>query len=245
MDKENKIEYKGPFLFPAVILSIAIIVLAGIGGWSVMKLQGLSNTISTSGSSKITVTSDYAKWKFDIQREVSEATLAKGYELLATDLLEVRKFLAEKNISAEEFEVSPVITHRQDSQGQLQNKYILSQTITTYSSNVDRITALADSIGVLSSSGIFISSDLPMYFYNNLPEIKKKLLISAIADARIRAKEISKANSIRIGGLMSASSGVVEVLAPNSTNLTDFDIYDTSSKIKDITVHVETIFRIK
>ena len=71
------------------------------------------------------------------------------------------------------------------------------------------------------------------------------LLSDAIADAKARAVKLAQAGGKNIGALQSASSGVVQVLAPNSANTSDYGTYDTSSIEKNIMVTVKTSFEIK
>ena len=79
----------------------------------------------------------------------------------------------------------------------------------------------------------------------SLPDIRIELLDNAIADAKLRADKIAKAGGKQIGALQSASSGVVQVLAPNSVEVSDYGMYDTSKINKEIMVSVKTSFEIK
>jgi hypothetical protein len=67
----------------------------------------------------------------------------------------------------------------------------------------------------------------------------------AITDAKARAEEIAKSGGAKVGKLMSASSGVVQVLAPNSTNVEDYGSYDTSTIQKEVSVTARASFGVR
>lgn len=235
-------------ILPAIILGIAFIGAALIGSYSVVKLRAMNNTISVTGSAKTEVTSDQAKWNFDIRRDVSQSNLKDGYTLLTNDVVQVKKFLVEKNVSDTEYTISPVYTEQQyipNQDRETPNKYTLRQTITVSSGDVDKITSLAEAANILVERGVFVSSSYLQYYYSKLPEVRVSLLANAIKDAKARAGEISSANGGEIGDLVSASSGVVQVMAPNSIDVSDYGTYDTSSKEKEITITVRAVFNIE
>jgi hypothetical protein len=78
-----------------------------------------------------------------------------------------------------------------------------------------------------------------------LSDLRVSLLGDALKDAKARANEIARASNQNIGKLKSASSGVVQVLAPNSTDTSDYGTYDTSTINKDISVTVRATFVVR
>ena len=93
--------------------------------------------------------------------------------------------------------------------------------------------------------GILFSTSSLEYYYSKLPDARVALLTDAIADAKARASKIAQAGGKNIGALQSASSGVVQVLSPNSANISDYGTYDTSSIQKEIMVTVKASFQTK
>ena len=90
-----------------------------------------------------------------------------------------------------------------------------------------------------------LSPQQPEYYISKLPALRVSLLGRAIADARARASEIAKSGSTAVGALKSASSGVVQVMAPNSTNVEDYGSYDTSTIQKQVMVSARVTFYTK
>ena len=71
------------------------------------------------------------------------------------------------------------------------------------------------------------------------------LLGKAVKDAKARALSIAENSGAGVGSLESVSGGIVQVLAPNSTDISDYGSYDTSTIEKDIMVTVKAEFGIK
>jgi len=83
------------------------------------------------------------------------------------------------------------------------------------------------------------------YYHSKLAEKRIQLLSSVVRAARKRAEEIAKSGGLTIGKVISARSGVVQVLAPNSVDISDYGSYDTSMKEKEIMVTVNVVFEAK
>ena len=73
----------------------------------------------------------------------------------------------------------------------------------------------------------------------------RKRMDNAVEDARKRAKAIAESTGQSVGKMKSAASGVVQVMAPNSTDVSDYGQYDTSTREKDVFVSVRTTFILK
>jgi hypothetical protein len=69
----------------------------------------------------------------------------------------------------------------------------------------------------------------PQYFYNNLNEVKVRLIGAATKDSLLRAEQFAANSGVTVGPLRSASQGVFQITAPNSTETADYGSYDTST----------------
>ncbi|HPO83031.1 MAG TPA: SIMPL domain-containing protein, partial [bacterium] len=67
----------------------------------------------------------------------------------------------------------------------------------------------------------------------------------AMNDAKARAEKIAQSSGQGVGSLRSASMGVVQVLEPNSTEVSDYGSYDTSTIEKEVMVTVRATFLLK
>jgi hypothetical protein len=85
----------------------------------------------------------------------------------------------------------------------------------------------------------------PNYFYTKLDELKIEMLATATENAKQRAENMAKASGNRIGFMRSARMGVFQITSPNSTDVSDSGINDTSSIEKKVTAVVSVTFSIE
>lgn len=236
-----------PFVVPALVLASGLIIAAIVGAIAFYNSRTLDNALTVTGSAKQAVTSDSVKWNFNISRRVTENNLQSGYSTLARDLAGVREFLSQNGIAEEQITIAPIYMEEVWKDPSLggPREVTLRQNITIESGDVEGITALSKSTEVLASRGIFLSTRSPEYYYSKLADLRVSLLGGAIKDAKARAKEIAEAGGQSVGSLKAASSGVVQVLSPNSIEVSDYGTYDTGTIEKEVMVTVRAVFFVK
>jgi len=233
------------YIFFGLILGLSLIISAGIGAFTFYNLRS-DNNITTTGSAKKSVVSDQVKWSSSITRTVKASTVKDGYTEMATDLKAVQDFLATNGVPATAIDVSPVFMNEVYEQNPGPEKsYNLVQNITVQSDDVQKISDLAKNVSSLTGNGMLFATNSLEFYYSKLPDVRVELLASAVADAKARAEQLAIAGGKKIGALKSASSGVVQVTAPNSVDVSDYGTYDTSSINKEVMVTVKGTFEIK
>ncbi len=238
-----------PFFYPSIVLGISLIIAAVIAGIFVSGIKGGADTITSTGSSKVAVTSDFAKLSGSVVRTASEYDLKSGYSNIASDTKAIEAFLKEKGLTEEEYSIQPVSVnevyqYNENSQN-LPKKYEFRQTIQVNSKEIAKVEDVANSVSSLVNKNVLFQSFGIQYLYSGLAEKRVELLSGAIQDAKARAGEIAKSGGSSIGKLKSSTSGVVQVLSPNSIDVSDYGSYDTSTKEKDIMVTVRATFKLK
>jgi len=229
----------------ALILGLSLVLSAVIASTTFYKLRSM-DYLTTTGSAKKAVVSDKVKWSSNITRAVKESTIKDGYVKMEADLKEVKAFLTKSGIEETSIDVSPIYMNEVWEQNPgPEKKYNLTQNIEIQSTDVEKISQLAKNTSEIIQKGIFISANPPEYYYSKLPEARVELLADAVGDAKARAQQLAVAGGKKIGVLKSASSGVVQVLAPNSIDISDYGMYDTSKINKEIMVTVKASFEIK
>lgn len=124
--------------------------------------------------------------------------------------------------------------------------YLLQQTVLVESDKVDVVTKLAqEAPSTFADSGILFSSNNPEYYYSKLADLKLDMLDEATKNAKERATRIVQSTGSQIGQLQSASMGVFQITAVNSTEVSDYGAYDTTTKEKKVTSIVRTTFSLK
>ncbi len=227
------------------ILGLSIIISFAIASLTFYNLRS-ADYISTTGSAKKAVVSDSVKWTSTITRTVNLTTVKEGYAKMDADLKEVKSFLITSGIPETSIDVAPVYMNEIYDNNYSQKNYNLVQNITVQSEDVQKISNLSkNTSSLITSKGILFSTMSLEYYYSKLAEARVELLGDAVADAKARAQKLSEAGGKRIGALKSASSGVVQVMSPNSVDVSDYGMYDTSTIDKQIMVTVKASFAIK
>jgi hypothetical protein len=237
---------KNKLIFFGIILSVGLIAAAAVGGVFFVKARSNAEQITVTGSARFKVMSDYAKWTSNFSRTVYREELKQGYALMKNDEQAVLNFLKEKGVGEKEINIYPIMTMEVwKSDSNEPKEYTLSQNVEIRSSDVDKIKNLSKNIQPLVDNGVFFTIGSLEYYYTKLPEIRVSLLPEAIKDAKNRAAIIAEASDKEIGAIKSVDTGSVQVLVPNSVDVSDYGSYDTSSIEKEIMVTVHPVFGLK
>lgn len=235
-------------VWASAVIALSVVIASGIAAYAFYATRALDNVLSVTGSAKQEVTSDTVKWTIDVSRKVNEGALPSGYPLLAKDLAAVQTFLKSNGIPDDAVTVSQVFTDQvydYKSQNGGPTQYNLRQEITVNSKDVAGVNALAKNVTSLAAQGVFVSQNSLEFYISNLPDLRVALLGDAVKDARARADQIAKAGGQSVGVLRAASSGVVQVLPPNSIDVSDYGSYDTQSITKVVMVTARASFSVK
>jgi len=177
--------------------------------------------------------------------------LVTAYNKLKQDLQKVLSYLEQKGIDRNDIEVSSVSTiiqYQLTAEGVATNiidGYVLDQNISITSPNVPEISEIANESTSLIEEGIEFASYNPQYYYTKLDDLKIQLLGEATKNARMRAEELAKNSGSEVGTLKYASQGVFQITPVNSTDVSDYGIYDTSTVDKSIKAVVTIEYSIK
>ena len=229
------------------ICLIAASLVLGAFYYTTQKTIASRDVLSVTGSSKMSVTSDQAKLTLSIRRVVTTKTLASGYTGVASDLQLATDLLTKAGVATTDVVTSPVSMNQiyDNSTAGAEAHYELVQTVTVQSTDVAKITELSKKVPDLATQGAIVSIASLEYYYSKLPDLRVSLLADAVKDAKARAEKIAEGTGRAVGAVESASSGVVQVLPPNSVEVSDYGSYDTSSVQKDVMVTVKASFRLQ
>jgi len=242
------INNKGLWIF-AAIAGIALIVTGFLVTNAIYKIKSSENSIAVTGSAKKNVTSDLVKWTGSFSRNIDVNGLKEGYASMKKDLTTLQAYLKTNGITDDTYTVSPVsveslYNYKQEGGSQLVG-YVLRQNIIVQSADLQKITKLAQDVTPIINQGLIFSTQSLEYFYTKLPEARVELLAEATKDAKNRAEKIAQSTGSKVASLRSASAGVIQVLQPNSTDVSDSGAYDTSTIEKEITAVIRVSFSLK
>lgn len=232
-------------LIIGVFFSLSLIISTNIVA-STLSRSGIEVT----GSAVAIVKSDFASWDLDIS--TGSKNKKQAYDVLVKNKDVVINYLKSKGFKDSEIQIqntnSYPVFKKSSETGEDTNEvdhYYISQIIRVESNNIQLIKDVSLDAENLLNRGIDVQSNPPNYFYTKLSDLKIKLLNEASEDAKRRAKAMLKSTGNRVGEIKSVKTGVFQITAPNSTEVSDYGIYDTSTIDKKVTAVTQVTFRIK
>jgi len=207
-----------------------------------------NQAISVKGSTRQRIRSDRAVWR--IHLEGRGKTLPDAYAALERTVARTREFLEGRGFAAEHVALDAIDTSERfvhDAKGNATDEissYTLTRTVTVTTGEVDRVNRAAGEVTELIQEGLHVISAAPEYVFTQLAALRIDLMAAASADARARAEKISASTGCRLGELRSAHMGVVQITAPDSTEVSGYGMYDTQTIDKDVTAVVTATFGI-
>ena len=124
--------------------------------------------------------------------------------------------------------------------------YKMSQDVMIESKDVEKVEEVSRAITEVLNSGVRFYSYQPRYYYTKLADLKLDLISKATEDARLRAKNISKKSGAKLGDLVSADMGVLQIVGQNSDEEYSWGgTLNTSSKKKTASITMTLNYRVK
>jgi len=230
-----------PLLGGLALLAIAFVIGSIFIGHGIRD-KNRNDVISVTGSAKKRIVSDYVVWDLAVTSEQASADAA-AHEL-ARWTTKIRSFLSTEGVKDGELSVQPISTETVSRRGRV-TSFRLTRSFEVRSPRVRDVTDVADRSSQLLGEGIPLQADAPNYVYTKLPTLRPELLAQATRDARSRARVIVDATGSHLGKLRRVSVGVFQITSPNSTEVEDYGVYDTSTLEKDVTAVVNVTFALK
>lgn len=231
---------------PGLVLLAAALALGLFWVADGIRDRGRNDVVTVTGSARQRIVSDYVVWNFWVTSQ--QASPAAALRELGRWTERIRVFLRERGAREDEITLQPVFTeivYGQTPEGQQTGKvagYRLTRSFEVRSSRIEGVRALVEASASLFSEGIPLSPQQPQFVYTQLAKLRPRLLAAATRDAMTRARVIVESTGRHLGDLRSVSVGVFQVTAPNSTDVSDYGIYDTSTVAKDVTAVVNVAF---
>jgi len=205
--------------------------------------------ITVTGSASKIVKSDSAKLRIDLSARA--LTQKEAYATLKNQNPIVVKYLESKGIDKKDINTRTIngyFNYKTNANGYSTNEvssYSANQGIEVSSKDVEKIKEISTDIQSLVDKGLSLTVDAPEYYYSDLASIKIELLKDAASDAKQRAQSMLSAASSHVGKVKSMKMGVFQITAPDSTNVSDYGINDTSTIDKKVTAVANVVFKVR
>ncbi|MDX6485344.1 MAG: uncharacterized protein QOF43_497 [Gaiellaceae bacterium] len=231
-----------PLFAGLVVLALAV-ALGSVFIANGIRDRNRSDVITVTGSAKQRIASDYVVWDASLASRQPTATAA--LKELAGWTRRTQSFFRAQGVTAGELALAPIAALSPgsiDDNGTRVKGYLLTRTFEIRSARVGQIASLAERSSVLLAQGVPLAAGPPQYVYTKLSSLRPQLLAAATEDARRRARVIVSASGAKLGNLRGVDVGVFQVTAPNSTQVSDYGEYDTTTLRKDVTAVVNVTF---
>ena len=231
------------------VIAASLIMALAVGGGLVKVGAGFAartdNGIIVTGSAKTSATADNAVWTLNVA--LSSQLVADAVKKVGADVDAVSAYLTKGGIPASALTLGAVSTYANEEYQNGNNtgrilSYRASRDITVRITDVQLVYKLSQGIGSLLQSGINVNNYGPQYYISTLPDLRPALLEEAMKDAKTRAIAITKAVGGSVGAVQSVKSGVFQVTTPDSTMVSDYGAYDTTTIEKTVTSTVSVTF---
>ncbi|HEY9539225.1 MAG TPA: SIMPL domain-containing protein [Kiloniellaceae bacterium] len=207
-------------LAAAVVLAIGVAVAGWFVGDGFLKGRQGDRYVTVKGLAERAVKADLAVWPLRFVATGND--LAAVQQKIVNDTRLVQEFLATNGFPPEAFEGQSLqVVDRlaqQYQQGEVESRFIIAQTITLRSGDVDRVAGLAGRLGELVSAGLVLSDENqwnagPTYVFTGLNDLKPAMIAEATANARAGAEQFAADSGSRVGAIRRANQGVFQILA--------------------------------
>lgn len=208
-------------LTPAAVLGVCLMLGLIVGGWllgSQIKATRLADRyVTVKGLVERTVKSDSAIWPVTFKEAGND--LPAVFSKSEADKNAVLKFFAGQGITPSEITVGQIqVTDKLANEyGGANNngpRYIVQQTVTVNSKDVDKIAKAGQQTAELVQAGIVVGGGYGQgirYVFNGLNALKPDMITEATKNARASAERFAADSGSEVGGIRSANQGVFSI----------------------------------
>jgi hypothetical protein len=247
MNLSKLFDYSAPLVAAATVLVIGAILISLYGGKVVTDIKLAQDTIEVTGSAKQAVTADTGRWTINLETRTGMGDQQAGFDRLGEAVEKITAYLETEGMTEVETPTGnsyPQFTYPQYGEP-IQTGYNVSRAIIVRSTDVEKLSALANNIEPLTGANYNVSTGMLELTVSTLAEMRVALLSEAIKDAEARAEAIAKESDRGVGVLRNAAGGVVQVLPEGGVEVSDYGSYDTMSMNKEVMVTVRATFGLK
>jgi hypothetical protein len=238
-----------------IIVCLSVIVCVVIFSAGIVSLKTAQNNyIVVTGSATRSFAADLIAWRGSFSKKAF--TSKEAYEKLKRDTDAVKDYLIKSGVNQNDIVFSSIgmeenYDYEYNESGRavktIFTGYTLRQSVAIESAEVEKIEKISRDITELIDVGVEFFSMRPEYYYTKLDELKLDLIAKSAENTRIRAETIAKESGAKISKLRSASLGVFQITAENSsTDSYSYEgSYDVHSKNKTafITTRLEYLLK--
>jgi hypothetical protein len=233
-----------------IALVVAALILGGAGAFGLLAVgEGLAQRggdgVTVTGSARMEVDADRAVWTIQAFEQAED--IATAVERTERSVVAVTEYLVRGGIDADLIELdglSTSINYVWTEQGMTSEiaSYSAFRSLRVRTDDVTLVDRLSRDFGQLLATGIGVTAWQPEYLISDLPALRPQLQAAAVEDALTRAEAMLAVVGGEVGTVRSIRSGPFQVSAPDSVDVSDFGMYDTSTIRKSVGATVSVTF---
>lgn len=222
--KKEKFGKHKPSAYGAFLIALGIAVSGFFIGHYYYKSKTQANTVIVKGLSEMDVKADLAIW--EMKYVVTGNDVVKAQQEISSQTKIISAFLKDNGFNENEITIGRLETNDLNAnpyRSSYENnmRFILNQTITVRSENVDLIAQTLNKSGDLVAQGVIFNSEYgsPVsYLFTKINEIKPKMLADATQNAREAAAQFALSSQSKVGKIKHANQGVFSILPREQTS---------------------------
>jgi hypothetical protein len=208
-------------LAPAAVLGVCLMLGLVLGGWTlgsqIKDIKLADRYVTVKGLVERTVKSDSAIWPVSFKEAGND--LPQVFAKSEADKTAVLKFFAAQGVTPQEISVGQIkVTDKLANEYSGNNtgpRYIVEQTVTAQSSDVDKIAKAGAKTADLVQAGIVVGGNNGQggiqYKFNGLNALKPDMITEATRNARASADRFAADSGSQVGPIRSANQGVFSI----------------------------------
>lgn len=240
-----------------MVLAVGMVVSSfALSRFMIRIRQQQENTISVKGLAERKLLADIGAFECTVgasgetQKEAFEK-LNRSYSLLRFALKNAGFKDGELEESApncvrvtKSVRVRDLATNRETASEEFSH-YRYTRTVRVISPQVDLVHGQSMELPGLVMSGIEIEVGQPAFYVSDLEKYKLELIAEATDSAMQRAQMTAEKCKSRLGRLITARNGIIQITRPASSDISDEGYYDTASREKVMKIVVSATFEAK
>jgi len=236
------------FQLAAFLLAVGLV----LGGWFIgngfVKSRMADRFVTVKGVSERDVEADIGLWSIrfvstDDNLALAQSKIKKSRDAIMAFLK--RYDIEETSVEVQKLEVNDALANPYSS-GQIQNRYIITQTLMVRTEKPELFRKASQKIGELVDAGVILPATYgpesgPNYFFTRLNDIKPEMIAEATAAAREAAEKFAKDSGSELGGIRKANQGVFVIRSrnPSPSMSTGSEFYKTVRVVSTIQYYLE------
>jgi hypothetical protein len=198
-----------------VVIALGFIITGALISGAIRHFKDADRFVTVKGLAEEEVKSDQAVWNLNLI--VTGDDLAVLNRQIDDQAVKVEEFLkkqgfSEADLARANYSVADTFTREYQRNTDSTTRYIVKSSIVLRTGKVDEAEKASRAVGSLVENGIVLEDNQgPSFFFNNLNEIKPKLIAKATKSARESAEQFAEDSGSTVGKIRTANQGIVTI----------------------------------